>query len=133
MSIWVDDLVKTPIGHVVDCKLLEGQGLYTFAGLIGYCLKHAGEEHFKVIDVNVSNVEMNVGIDEYMKSGTTSTKNHLALSNVNITQGFCMLQVPNEKQIGFSFLFVLLDRFNFMNFIHQLHESCLQARRYGFD
>jgi hypothetical protein len=38
-----NDPVKTPIGHVVDCKLLEGQGLYTFVGLIGYCLKDAGE------------------------------------------------------------------------------------------
>jgi hypothetical protein len=116
MSIWVDDLVKTPIGHVVDCKLLEGQGLYTFAGLIGYRLKHAGEEHFKVIDVNVSNVEMNVGIDEYMKSGTTSTKNHLALSNVNITQGFCMLQVPNEKTNRIFFSICVIGQIQFYEF-----------------
>jgi hypothetical protein len=80
-----NDPVKTPIGHVVDHTLLGGQGLYTFVGLVGYCLKDAGEEHFKVIDLNVSNVEMNVGIDEYMKFGTTSTKKHVALSNLYIT------------------------------------------------
>jgi hypothetical protein len=49
---------------------------------------------------------MNVGINECMKFGTTSTKNHVTLSNVNITQGFCMLQVPNEKKKK-DFLFYL--------------------------
>jgi hypothetical protein len=108
--------VKTPIGHVVDCKLLEGQGLYTFVGLIGYCLKDAGEEHFEVIDVNASNVEMNVSIDEYMKFGTTSTKNHVVLSNVNRTQGFCMLQVPNEKTNRIFFSICAIGQIQFYQF-----------------
>ncbi len=111
-----NDLVKTPIGHVVDCKLLEIQGLYTFVGLKRDCLKDAGKEHFKVIDVNVSKVEINVGIDEYMNFGTTSTKNHVALSNVNITQGFCMLQVPNEKTNRIFFSIWVIGQIQFYQF-----------------
>jgi hypothetical protein len=90
--------------------------LYTFVELIGYCLKDAGEEHFKVIDVNVSNVEMNVCIDKCMKFGTTYTNNHVTLSNVNITEGFCMLQVPNEKKKRIFFSICAIGQIQFYQF-----------------
>jgi hypothetical protein len=79
-----NDLVKPFISHVVPCKILKGQSLHTFVEMIGYWLKDARKEHFKVVDVSVSNVEKNFSIDEYMKFGATSTKNCVALSSINI-------------------------------------------------
>ncbi len=58
--------------------------MQTFVEMIRYWFKDARKEHFKVVDVNVSNVEKNVSIDEYMKFGATSTKNCVVLSSINI-------------------------------------------------
>jgi hypothetical protein len=79
-----NDLVKALISHVVPCKILKGQSLNTFVEMIGYWLKDARKEHFKVVDVNVFNVEKNVSIDEYMKFGATSTKKCVTLFGINI-------------------------------------------------
>jgi len=58
--------------------------LQTFVEMIIYWFKDARKEHFKVVDVNVSNVEKNVNIDKYMKFDATSTKNCVVLSSINI-------------------------------------------------
>lgn len=58
-----NDLLKALISHVVPCKILKGQSLHTFVEVIGYWLKDARKEHFKVVDGNVSNMEKNVSID----------------------------------------------------------------------
>lgn len=35
-------------GHVVSCKKLRDKGLHcTFLGMVGYCVKENGEEHFE--------------------------------------------------------------------------------------
>ncbi len=80
----LNDLVKAFISHVVPCKILKRQSLHTFVEMIGYWLKDARKEHFKVVDVNVSNVKKNFSTDEYMKFGATSTKNCEVLSSINI-------------------------------------------------
>jgi hypothetical protein len=43
---------------------LKNQGLHTLVGMIRYCSKNAREEHFKVVDVIIFDVQKNVGIDE---------------------------------------------------------------------
>jgi hypothetical protein len=53
---------------------LKNQGLHILVGMIRCCLEDAREEHFKVIDVIISDAQKNVGIDEYTKFGATSTK-----------------------------------------------------------
>ena len=40
---WHED---PPTGHVVSCKKLRNKGLQTFFGMVGYCTKEDGEEHF---------------------------------------------------------------------------------------
>jgi hypothetical protein len=71
-------------------------------------LKDAREEHFKV-DVNVSNVKKNVGIDEHTKFNATFTKNGVAiLFGVNmIDRAFTKGKYRMRKQIGSSLPFVL--------------------------
>jgi hypothetical protein len=73
-------------------------------------LKDAREEHFKV-DVNVSDVKKNVGIDEHMKFNATFTNNRVAiLSGVNIIgRAFVRGKYQMRKQKGSSSPFVLLD------------------------
>jgi hypothetical protein len=64
-------MVKAFVGHLVHCKLLKGLGLHNFVAMVGYCLKDAWKEHFKV--VNDIDVKKNASIDEYTKFGATST------------------------------------------------------------
>jgi hypothetical protein len=45
-------------------QILKGQSLHTFVEMIGYWLKDARKEHFKVVDVDVFYVEENFSIDE---------------------------------------------------------------------
>jgi hypothetical protein len=66
--------------------------------MVGYGLKDAKEEHFKVVDVNVFDVKKNANIDEYKKFNAISTKNHVVLSNVNIIdKAFAWVQVLSKK------------------------------------
>jgi hypothetical protein len=43
--------------------MLSKKARNTFVEVIGYWLKDARKEHFKVVDVNVFNMEKNVSID----------------------------------------------------------------------
>jgi len=45
------------VGTIIYCndyKLLKGIGMYTYIGIIGYCLKDQGEEHFQFCHRNVN-------------------------------------------------------------------------------
>ncbi len=65
--------MKALFGHVVSWQ--------TLVGMVGYGLKDAKEEHFKVVDVNVFDVKKNANMDEYKKFSAISTKNHVVLSS----------------------------------------------------
>jgi len=68
-----NDHAKTLVEHVIRCKVFKRQDLHT---LLGYSFQDAREEHFKVLQVNVSNVrKKNVGIDVYTKFIATLMKN----------------------------------------------------------
>lgn len=34
-----------PTGHVVSCENLVDEGLHTFLGMVGYCMKDNGEDY----------------------------------------------------------------------------------------
>ncbi len=65
--------MKALFGHVVSWQ--------TLVGMVGYGLKDAKEEHFKVVDINVFEVKKNANMDEYKKFSAISTKNHVVLSS----------------------------------------------------
>ena len=44
---------------MVSCKKLRDEGLQTFKGMIGYCMKDSGEEHFKFVHHKVLAEDMN--------------------------------------------------------------------------
>lgn len=53
-----------PTGHVRD------EGLHTFLGMVGYCMKDNGEDHFEFVHHNVSFDAINEGQTWHMKSLT---------------------------------------------------------------
>lgn len=57
--------VNPHTSHVMSCKKLRDEGLPTFLGMVGCCMKDNGEEHIEFVDQNVSLDDMNEGIMEY--------------------------------------------------------------------
>jgi hypothetical protein len=72
------------MGHVVSCKKLRDEGLHTFKGMIGYCMKNNREKHFEYVHHNVAN-DMN-GKMEYTKFGKVGLNNRVSLSHSNVLQ-----------------------------------------------
>jgi hypothetical protein len=92
--------------HVIHYKLFKGQSFHTFGRMITYCVKDTRKEHYnlQVVDVNISNVKKNVGIDEYTKFGSVINKNCVTLFNINtINRVFvwCKEQRMNKYDILF--------------------------------
>ena len=52
-------------GYVVSCKKLRDEGLHTFKGMVGYCMKDNGEKHFEFVHHNLSLDDMNEDKLEY--------------------------------------------------------------------
>ena len=87
-SIAVSKLLKTYLGwdkkggshnsHVL-MKNLTRVGLHTYIGMIGYYMKDRGEEHFQVVHNNVTDAELDAGLEEYVKYGTPFAKKKLFL------------------------------------------------------
>lgn len=71
----------------------------TFKGMIWYCMKDNGGEHFEFVHHNVSADVMNEGKLECAKFGKVGLNNRLSLSHSNILQRtyFCM-----KKQLGLT-------------------------------
>ena len=46
---------------VISFKRLRDEGLYTFKGMVEYCVKDNGEEHFEFVHHNVSANDTNKG------------------------------------------------------------------------
>ena len=55
------------MGHVLSYKRLRDESLHTFLGMVGYCMKDNGVEHFEFVHCAVSMEDMNVGKLEYAK------------------------------------------------------------------
>lgn len=71
---------------IVSCKKLRDEGLHTFGGMIGYCIKDNGEDHFEFLHYNMSEDDMNEENMKYAKFGKVKLKNHMRLSHSNILQ-----------------------------------------------
>lgn len=52
IKVCLDWDLNPPMGHVVSCKDLRDESLHTFKGMVGYCMKDNGEEHFDFIHHN---------------------------------------------------------------------------------
>ena len=52
-------------------KKLVGVGVHIYIGMLGYCLKDKGEDHFEIVHHNVIN---EAGLEEYVKFGTPFAK-----------------------------------------------------------
>jgi len=44
----------TPVGHHILTKTFHNSGLHTFIGMLGYCFKDKGQDHFECVDKNVT-------------------------------------------------------------------------------
>jgi hypothetical protein len=96
------------MGHLVQCKILHGQSLYIFVGMVGYCLENWGDAHFKVVDVNISVEEKNAGIYKYTKYGVVGMKNCIVLIGTSvIDSAYAWSRHRLSKHIGSSFLYIL--------------------------
>lgn len=79
------------------------EGLHTFLGVVGCCMKGNGEEQFEFVNHNVSADDMNKGKLEHAKFGKVNLNNHVSLSHRSILPRayqwarFCM-----KKHLGFT-------------------------------
>lgn len=74
------------MGHVVSYRKLRDHVLHTFLGIIWYCMKDNGENHFQFVHHNVSINDMNEGEMEYVKFEKVGLKNYVSLSYSNTLQ-----------------------------------------------
>ncbi|MCO5580051.1 hypothetical protein L7F22_033917 [Adiantum nelumboides] len=54
-----------PQGGNVLCRALQQKGMHTFEGMLGYCLKDAGKEHFENVGHNITPDMINTGVELY--------------------------------------------------------------------
>ena len=78
--------VSSPTDHVVPCKKLRDEGLHTFKGMLGYCMKDNGEAHFEFVHHNILADDMSDGKMEYENFGKVGLNNHMSPSHSNILQ-----------------------------------------------
>ncbi|MCO5549838.1 hypothetical protein L7F22_003312 [Adiantum nelumboides] len=58
-----------PPGALVLCRALKSQGMHTFRGMVGYCLKDRDEPHFQKVEHNISADDVNDGIELHSLMG----------------------------------------------------------------
>ena len=61
--------VSPLMGCAISCKKSRDEGLHTFLGMMGHCMKDNDKEHFEFVHYNVSADDMNNGKMEYVKFG----------------------------------------------------------------
>jgi hypothetical protein len=60
------------------------EGLHTFKGMLGYCVKGNGEDHFEFVHHIASANDMNEGKMEYMKFVKVGLNNCVSLSHISL-------------------------------------------------
>ena len=81
-----NDVKKAPVGHHILTKTLRNIGVHTFIGMLGYCIKDKGEDHFQCIHKNVTPEQMEEGLEEYIKYGILFAKNSIFLIHTNLIE-----------------------------------------------
>jgi len=75
-----------PHGAHVTCKSLMNKGLHTWHGMIGYCTKDRGQEHYNCISHNISQDDFETGAMEYVKFGKADVKSRVTINRNNILE-----------------------------------------------
>ena len=79
-----DEKGEVPYNSYVLMKKLIEIGVHTYTGMLKYCMKDRGEDHFEVVHNNVIDVELVIGLEEYVKYGTPFAKNKIVLTSKNL-------------------------------------------------
>lgn len=82
---WYEQKNKNLAGKVM-CKVLTNCMLHTYQGMIAYCLKDVGKNHFEHCMFNVSNDDVNAGQNLHPLYGRVDIKSRVTLSNKKITE-----------------------------------------------
>jgi hypothetical protein len=94
--------------HVLT-KNLTGNGLHTYLGMLGYCTKDRGGNHFVMVRKNVSEYELKDGLEEYVKFGNPYKDMPIVLTSTNVMlKGGVYVEHKMNKQIGSTIPGVLL-------------------------
>ena len=92
-------------------KKLVGIGVHTYIGMLRYCLKDKGEDHFEVVHYNVTNEELEAGLEEYVKFGTPFANKKIVIISKNLLERcLCYLHFKMHKQLNTSLARVLFYR-----------------------
>ncbi len=82
----------------MHCKRLKGVGMHTYVGMIGYCLKDQGEEHFQFYHKNVNSKHMQEIVDEYVKYGSCFCKNRNCDTQQHHGESCNLLQIQDDEE-----------------------------------
>ena len=99
----------TPLNSHVLVKKLSGIRLHTYVDMLGYCVKDRRKNHFEVVYTNVCDDELAVGLEGYVKLGTSFAKNKIVLTSKNLLERcLCYLWYKMSNQLKSTLLGVLL-------------------------
>ena len=89
---------EAALNHHVLVKNLVGVGIHTYIDMLGYCLKDKGEDHFEVMHHNVTNGELEAGLEKCMKFGTSFAKKKVVITSKNLLERcLCYLHFKMHK------------------------------------
>ncbi|KAI5077599.1 hypothetical protein GOP47_0007423 [Adiantum capillus-veneris] len=96
---------ESPVGATVLCRALKQKNMHTFQGMIGYCLKDVGKDHFENVGHNISPHDINKGIELDTLHGADDLKNKVCLTNTNVfDRAFMYWKYSLNHPFGHDFL-----------------------------
>lgn len=98
-----------PIGKVT-CKILSNCQLHTFKGMIGYCLKDTGKDHFSHAMFNILDVDVIARKTLHAVYDKSDLKSRVTLTNKNALERILVWYKFQERhQMRATFLSTLTD------------------------
>jgi len=89
------------VGHHILTKTLCNTGLHILIGMLRYCIKDKGEEHFKCVHKNITIEQIKERVEEYIKYGTPFAKNKIVLTHTNLVdRAITYYRYKLKKQLG---------------------------------
>ncbi|KAI5058995.1 hypothetical protein GOP47_0025314 [Adiantum capillus-veneris] len=96
---------ESHVDATVLCRALKKKNMHTFQGMIGYCLKDVGKDHFENVGHNISPDDINKGIELYTLHGEDDLKNKVCLTNTNVLdRAFMYWKYSLNHPFGHDFL-----------------------------
>ena len=119
---WLGWNIKKPSpGAKITCRSLKGDGLHTWHGLIGYCMKDLGQQHYQEIMHNVSADDVSLGQDQYLKHGAGPLKERIVLEPRKIFDKAVMFYNMRMRH---------MTRMRMPDLIFVLHQMILTGKYY---